>query len=421
MLARLVFESFRRQKRRKLLAGLAVALGVMVATAMIAVATDVGDKINGELRRYQANLVIAPQEDTLDLEIGGANLRPPSDGAFLRESDLLNIKTIFWGHNILSFAPVLPAEVASSDGGDREQLSVLGTYFAKPVAVGAESWVTGVKTMHEGWRVRGEWPADDSSDVLVGERLAEKLGRQPGSRLDLAGSSHRISGILTTGDREDDLVLAPLGVVQDILHQRGAVRRVYVSALTKPEDAFARRDPRSMSPQLYDRWFCSPYAASIAYQLQAAIPHSQVEQIRQVEQTEGRLLARIAGMMLLVTLAALLASALGVSAAMATAIFERRQEVGLMKALGAGKAMVASVFFFEATILAWLGGSIGFVGGTIFAHQIGRSVFHSEIQVSPVLLPVLLGVAMVVAFAGSAAAIRRAVDFHPAYALRGDQ
>ena len=52
--------------------------------------------------------------------------------------------------------------------------------------------------------------------------------------------------------------------------------------------------------------------------------------------------------MLLITLAALFASALAVSAAMATAIFERRGEVGLMKALGAGKLAVASVFFAEA-------------------------------------------------------------------------
>jgi len=41
MFPRLVFESFRRQRRRKLLAGVAIALGVTVATAMIAVATNI--------------------------------------------------------------------------------------------------------------------------------------------------------------------------------------------------------------------------------------------------------------------------------------------------------------------------------------------------------------------------------------------
>ena len=96
MFARLVYESFRRQKRRKLLAGAAITLGVTVATAMIAVATDIGDKINRELRTIGANLVITPQEDSLDLEIGGVNLKPPTDGAFLNEADLPKIKGTFW-------------------------------------------------------------------------------------------------------------------------------------------------------------------------------------------------------------------------------------------------------------------------------------------------------------------------------------
>src|SRR5438105_6916367 len=111
MFLRLVYESFRRQKRRKLLAGIAIMLGVAVATAMIAVATDIGDKINREMRTYRANLVITPQEDTLDLEIAGVNLKPPSDGAFLNEADLPKIKGTFWQHNIVGFWPMLPVKV----------------------------------------------------------------------------------------------------------------------------------------------------------------------------------------------------------------------------------------------------------------------------------------------------------------------
>src|SRR6266513_1095600 len=112
MFGRLLFESFRRQQRRKLLAGVAIALGVSVATAMIAMTTDIGDKINRELRGYGANLVITPQADTLDVEIGGVNLKPPSDGAFLSEADLPKIKGTFWHNNITGFAPVLPVNVA---------------------------------------------------------------------------------------------------------------------------------------------------------------------------------------------------------------------------------------------------------------------------------------------------------------------
>jgi putative ABC transport system permease protein len=420
MFVRLVYESFRRQKRRKLLAGAAITLGVTVATAMIAVATDIGDKINRELRTIGANILVTPQEDTLDVEIGGVNLKPPSDGAFLNEADLPKIKGTFWHNNITGFSPMLPVNVALQRGGKTEDLTLLGTYFAKQIAFGKEQFTTGVRSTHPWWRVSREWPSDSSSDILVGERLAGRIGAKAGDSLSVSGRELRVSGILSTGGAEDDEIVASLALAQAILGRPGAVRRVYVSALTKPEDELGRRDPKSMSGAVYDRWYCSPYPASIAYQLTEAIPHSDAEQIRQVSQNEGAVLTRIEGLIFLVTLAALFASALAVSAAMATAIFERRAEVGLMKALGAGKMAIGSVFFAEATLLALIGGVIGFTGGGLLARQIGRSIFNSQITIAPVLFPVILAIAVIVTLAGSAAAIRKAVGMDPVFALRGE-
>jgi putative ABC transport system permease protein len=420
MFVRLVYESFRRQKRRKLLAGAAITLGVTVATAMIAVATDIGDKINRELRTIGANLVVTSQEDTLDVEIGGVNLKPPSDGAFLDEADLPKIKGTFWHNNITGFAPMLPVNVSIQQAGKTQDATLLGTYFAKRIVFGTDVFTTGVRSTNSWWRVSGAWPDDNSQDVMVGDRLAPRLGVKAGDFLTISGRPLRVSGILSTGGSEDDQIVAPLPLAQQILGKPGAVRRVYVSAITKPEDAFARRDPRSMSGPVYDRWYCSPYPQSIALQLTEAIAHSHAEQIRQVAQNEGVLLTRIEGLIFLIALAALLASALAVSAAMATAIFERRAEVGLMKALGAGRLAVASVFFAEATLLALMGGLVGFVAGGLLAHRIGAAIFNSQIAISPVLLPVILTIAVLVSFAGSAAAIRRAVRLDPVFALRGE-
>jgi putative ABC transport system permease protein len=420
MFVRLVYESFRRQKRRKLLAGAAITLGVTVATAMIAVATDIGDKINRELRTIGANLLVTPQEDSLDVEIGGVNLKPPSDGAFLDEADLPKIKSTFWHNNIAGFAPMLPVNVKIERDRQQQEVTLLGTYFAKQLSFGKDNFTTGVRSTHPWWRVSGAWPGDNSRDILIGEKLAGRLGEKSGNELSVSGRQFRVSGILSTGATEDDQIVAPLAIAQEILGKPGAVRRVYVSALTKPEDALARRDPKSLSGPMYDRWYCSPYPQSIAYQLQEAIPHSHAEQIRQVAQNEGTVLTRIEGLIFLITLAALLASALAVSAAMATAIFERRAEVGLMKALGASKLAVASIFFAEATLLALIGGLAGFAAGGLLARQIGRSIFDSQIGIQPVLLPVVLVVAVLVTFAGSAAAIRRAVQLDPVFALRGE-
>ncbi|HXP47106.1 MAG TPA: ABC transporter permease [Terriglobales bacterium] len=423
MFLRLVYQSFHRQRRRKLLAGIAITLGVAVATAMIAVATDIGDKINRELRTFGANIVVYPDTDTLDVEIGGVNLKPPPDGAYLNEADLPAIKGTFWRHNIVAFAPFLPVTADASLAGRAQQVELVGTWFANPFRYGPESFNTGARATNPWWKVEGAWPADDASDVLVGEALAGRTGTHIGDAITVAGRELKVAGILSAGPAENQQIVAPLHVAQEIAGRPGAVRRVLVSALTKPEDALARRgeaNPKSLSPELYDRWYCSPYANAIAYQLTEAIPHSRAEQIRQVAQNEGVVLARIKGLMLLVTLAALLASALAVSAAMATAIFERRREVGLMKALGAGNISVAALFFTEAGLLALIGGTAGFLIGIALAEEIGKWIFSARIAVEPVLFPVVLAMAVLVTFAGSAASIRRAMHFSPAIVLRGD-
>ena len=420
MFVRLVYESFRRQKRRKVLAATAITLGVTVATAMIAVATDIGDKINRELRTIGANLVVTPQEDSLDVEIGGVNLKPPTDGAYLSEADLPKILGIFWHNNITGFAPMLPVPVKIARDGQATDATLLGTYFSKSISYGNESITTGVRKTHPWWKVAGAWPDDSSTDVLVGERLAQRASVRSGDQITLDGRQFHAAGILSTGGAEDDEIVAPLAVAQSILGKPGVMRRVYVSALTKPEDAFARRDPKSLSGAIYERWYCTPYPQAIALQLSEAISHSHADQIRQVSQNEGAVLTRIEGLIFLITLAALLAAALAVSAAMATAIFERRAEVGLMKALGAGKLAIASVFFAEAMLLALFGGFIGFGIGSLLAHRIGQSIFNSQIEIEPVLLPVILAIAVIVTFGGSAAAIRRAVQLDPVFALRGE-
>jgi putative ABC transport system permease protein len=421
MFLRLVYQSFRRQQRRKLLAGVSIALGVTVATAMIAVATDIGDKINRELRSYGANIAVTPQADTLDVRIGGVDLKPASDGSYINEADLPEIKGIFWRNNIEGFAPFLPVAVdVKTSAGQSAHTDLVGTYFDKQLHYGKETFTTGVRKISPWWKVVGAWPTDDSSDALVGTALAHSLGVNAGDRVQVGDRSLLVSGVLTTGGNEDNQIVAPLALAQAVLGRPDAVKQVQVSALTKPEDDFARKNPKAMSKTDFDRWFCSPYAKSIAFQVQQAIPNSRAAEIRQVSQNEGNVLSRIEGLMLLVTIAALLSSALAVSAAMATAIMERRSEVGLMKAMGAANSAIAGLFFTEAALLALVGGAVGFTIGVLLARKIGLWIFASQVNISPVLFPVVLTIAVVVTFLGSAASIRKAMQYEPTMVLRGD-
>jgi putative ABC transport system permease protein len=422
MFARLLFESFRRQRRRKAFALLAIALGMSLSTAMISVATDIGDKINREMRAVSTNLVVTPVEESLDVTIGANTFKPAGEEkASIAESDLPKLKGIFWGHNIVGFAPFLSAQQTFSRPAGNFSAGLIGTWFDQQFQYGNETYSTGVRGVNKFWKVEGEWPGDDSSDALAGVSLARRNGLRVGDTLEIAGGTKlRVIGILTTGGAEDDALIAPLHLVQKVLGKPGAVRRVAVSALTKPEDAFGRRDPASMSPEMRDRWYCSPYANSIAFQIHETLPGVQVEQVRQVEQNQGRVLSRISGLMLLLTIAALAATALAVSAVMAGTVIERRQEVGLMKSLGAGNGLVATLFLTEAGVLAIFGGLAGFAGGIFLARFIGQSVFNSPISVAPIVLALVIFAALLVAFAGSTGAIRKAMRFDPAVVLRGD-
>lgn len=416
MFLRLLYQSFRRQQRRKLLAGVAVMLGVAVATAMIAVGVDVGDKINHELRAYGANIVVYPEDAALRVRIGDQEVKPTSPGTHLKESALPNIKGMFWGHNVLAFAPFL--EVTAQ--GESGSLRVLGTYFDKQLRFGTEEFSTGVEKLYPWWKVQGTWPLDSGTDVLLGSQLASRMGKHVGDGVELSGLRARVSGILTSGGSEENAVIAPLALVQRLAHAPDAVDKIYVSALTKPEDAFARRDPERMTAADRDRWYCSPYANSVAYQLREVFPGARAEQIRQAAQNEGMLLSHISGMMLLIAMASLIAAALAVSAAMATTILERRQEVGLMKSLGATAPAIASLFVSEAALLALAAGTLGFLLGDFIAQRIGQAVFHSGVVITPVLLPMVIFLALLVTVAGSAAAIRRALKLDPVLVLRGN-
>jgi putative ABC transport system permease protein len=270
--------------------------------------------------------------------------------------------------------------------------------------------------------------------VVVGANFARRLGLKVGDGFRLQGApgsagaaslDAKVVGIVATGDETDNEILLPLRDAQAFVGASDGVRRVEVSARTKPEDSFARVDPDSLSPQQREIWYCRPYANSIAYQIREAIPGAQAEQVRRVEQSEGNVLKRISGLMWLISAAALLAAGFAVSAAMATAILERRGEIGLMRSLGASKGAIALLFYSETGLLAVFTGCLGYLAGSGLAAWLGARIFRgdggtAEGVLIPVLLPVVVALALVVAIAGSTPSIRAALRMEPSAILRED-
>jgi putative ABC transport system permease protein len=428
MFGRLVGESFVRNPRRKILTAAALVVGMAVATATLTVTLDVGDRLAREFRSLGANLVVTPLSDTLPLEIGGVDYRPVDDGAYLQESQLGKLKTIFWRHNILGFTPFLDVPAYSAQAGGAT--TIIGTWYQHDVPVpDGTKFTTGVSLTHPWWKIHGRWFADGSNEAVAGAELAAKF---PGSMAvgktiyvsEREGSASPrpllITGIVSTGDSEDKSVLVPLSVAQEISGHKGQLRRIFVSALTKPADVLSERDPSTMTPAQLEQWSCSPYISSISSEITTVLPGTDVRAIRRVADSEGRILTHISALLWIVTIAALIGAGLAVAATTAASVLQRRSEIGIMKAIGASNFLVGAIFLAEQLMLALGGGAVGFVVGLAFARVLGASVFGTPAAPRLVLFPVVLALAAIVAIFGSMVPLRQASHIDPAPILRGE-
>jgi putative ABC transport system permease protein len=409
-----------------------------VATATLTVALEVGDRLAREFRSLGANLLVTPQSDSLPLEIGGVDYRPVDEGAYLPEADLGKLKTIFWRHNILGFTPFLDVPVSiriSAQGpanGNNASATMIGTWYQHNVPVpDGTNFKTGLSVTHPWWKIQGTWFREGENECVLGAAFAaQHPGAGPGQTIYVSAQNTSggaaqaiplvVTGIVSTGDAEDNAILVPLSVAQAMSGHVGRFRQLFVSALTKPADGLSERDPKSLTPTEYDRWFCSPYISSISYQIEQVLPGTDVRAIRRVADTEGRILSHVSTLLWIVTLAALIAAALAVAATSATTVLQRRAEIGIMKAIGATNALVGGIFLAEQLMLAFGGGAVGFVFGALLARVLGASVFGSPASPRLVLLPVVLGLAAIVAVVGSLIPLRRAAHFNPAPILRGE-
>jgi putative ABC transport system permease protein len=435
MFLRLVADSFTRRPKRKLLTLAALALGMAVATAALSVSLDVGDRLAQEFRSLGANLVVTPQADSLPLEIGGVDYRPANAGAYLPEADLGKLKTIFWRFNIVAFAPILEVPVQAWSPASKnfstpalvDNTTLIGTWSKHQVPIpDGTTYETGIEKTNPWWHVEGRWFEEGLDECVVGVSAAKKYGIRVGDNFNVHSNEKmgwkklKVVGLLSTGGPEDNTVVAPLSFVQTLAERPGEYRRLYVSALTKPEDAFARRDPKSMTPAEFDRWYCTPYISAIALQISEELKGTDVRVIRRVAEGEGTILTHVRTLLWLVTFCALLAAALAVGASAAASVIERRTEIGLMKALGAGSALVGVLLAAEQLLVAFVGGGIGYAVGILLARLLGQRVFGFAPEPKLFLLFIVLVLAALITLAGSAYPLRRASKYDPAPILRGE-
>ena len=423
MFRRMLLSVLVRQKKKLFLIALTVALGVSLATAMLNVMFDVGDKVNQELKAYGANLNIVPKGAALVNEL--YQLDDKQDAIqYIKQDDLVKIKMIFWAYNIVDFAPYLTTQVMVNG----KPVTLVGTWFNKHLTIPTGDEVdTGMLAMKSWWSIEGNTMKDDNlQGVMVGETIAKQLNLKLGDSIELTSSTQKITltvnNIFHSGGVEDNELYVSLPVAQNLANKAGLVERVEVSALTTPENDLARKaaqDPNSLSRTEWDTWYCTAYISSIAYQLEELMPDVRVKAIMQVAESEGSILQKTQLLMLLLTILSLICSALAISNLVTANVIERSTEIGLLKALGATNTSVAMLILTEILIIALLGGMVGYFIGLGFAQIIGQTVFGSFVEPKMIIVPLVLIMVSLITLLGSLPALRIMMFLRPTDVLHG--
>ena len=413
MFWRLLRRSVAARKARAAMVVLAIMTGAAITSALLTTTLSVRDDMASEFRRFGPNIIVSPVSSTIEVGLPGIALGTITEQGYINESDIWRIKTIpTWGGDIVGYAPFLYQQVLASAYGKNINAVMAGTYFSHPepnVTDGdGYAWVTGVRKM-SAWGVRGSWVAGDQdlSGAMVGATLADVLNlhigseirviyRNPSTQNSTTGYLH-VTGFVSTGGAEDSQIFVNLRVAQELSSRPGMVHLVHVSALT------------SSAP-----------AETIASEIQSSIPSIEARSTMQLAQAETLLMQRTEALVGLVAAAAMGASALGVMTTMTTGVLERRREMGIMKALGAGDRRIAALVLSEAAILGTAGGLAGYGLGQVLARYIGSGFFGRTGAFEPVVLPLTVAISVIAALAASALPVRRALGVQPAAVLRGD-
>jgi len=387
MFWRLLFQLLRGSRGRLAVALIALVSGAAVISALLNLDLDVGSKLAQEFRTLGANVVVAPRETEGNAPLDASSTAASSAGttALMNESVVLNqLKVIQTPETTAAPYLYIIARV------DRTQVVVAGT------------WLDEARKLAPAWKVEGNLVAsrDDQAHALVGRNVARELHLAPGSEiaLDYLGRTARltVAGIVDSGDAEDNQVFVNLPVAQQLSNLDGQIGLVQLSV-----------------------GGTSKNVADAAAKLAAAVPDYDVHPIRRVTAAEGALLARVKLLIFSMVALILVLTSLCVLATMAALAIERREDVGLMKALGGSISRVVGLFLAEVGVLGASGGAIGCIAGMILTRWMGHRVFGATISMRWEIIPLTIALMIGVALAG-ASPLRMLGNVKPAVIFRGE-
>ena len=363
---RLLWSALWRRRGAVAVAVAALAIGSSVAAALLHVSSDVSRKLTRELRALGPNLLLVPER--------AAGAGPARDYLDVAEAR---------------------ARLARAGLDGVPLLYVVATAGDRPLQlVGAD--LAAARRLHPAWVVGA-----GGGGSLIGRRLMRRLGLTPGDRVTLEFADGprtlelTVGATLIAGGPDEEAWWIPLEDAED------------ASGLAGRASLVQARIPAGRDPSGAVR------ALEQGGGVRALLLHA-------LSDTEAGLLDRMRRLMALVTVAALVAAGLCAFGTLTDLALERRRDIALMKALGAGAHDIVRQLVAESLAIWLAGGIAGWLLGVFFAEIIGRRVFFAPVAIGWDVPLTVVGLSLLVAALAGLGPVRLALAVEPATALRGD-
>jgi len=365
---------------------LALGAGAAVTAALLNLQVDAKQRLATEFRAFGANVMVIPHnapdrtaesttlEETLLDQVPAAN----EGNRVVRVGFLYlvaNVSALSSNTKANAAEKEAPVVVAGYTGGAQQQM--LDSNPTAPAIL-----------------------TDGLPYCNLGVRVASQLHVQMHDKLVLRdGKTEETCSVwyvLPYGGQEDNQIFVNIRTAQ---HLAGLYGRLSLVQVIVPG-----------TPQSIERYVAG---------LQRRLPDAEVRPIRQFTEGEANIYNRISGLLTATVAIVLVLTGLCVMAAMTNVAMERRNDVGLMKAIGGSMRRVLRLFLAEAALLGLAGGMIGAAAGIFLSIGLGKAVFGVAARPRLIVYPVAVALTTIVAIL-SAYPLRRLASIRPASVFRGE-
>jgi len=193
--------------------------------------------------------------------------------------------------------------------------------------------------------------------AYVGFHLAQTMGLDKGNEIEIEGKKLTVERALRESGSVDDIrIYTSLGDAQEILNQPGRINEI------KALECLCR-DPNRDSIEI------------LREELEKILPEAQVVKIEAIAKARESQRLMLEGYFALVMPIVVIVCAIWIGTLAMVNTRERRNEIGIMRALGYQSARIAALFLGKAVAIGLIGAVVGFGIGTWIAMTFGPGIF----------------------------------------------